>query len=261
MSTQVSPTNVRHVAFAGDWHGNAYYADRILQALPKQVQVVLHTGDFGYQYDPRMLNEYQASAEKAGVTIMFVDGNHENFDELDAYPVDPDLGVRVLRRNVWHLPRGFRWEWSGITFLALGGAPSVDKAWRNPGISWWPQETITQIDAHQATAGGRADVMVCHDTPAGYEIPGLLPPGTFPAEAYVEADAHRVLLRQIVDEVQPAFLWHGHYHSRYQRTVELGDSQLTITGLDCDGSSYERNIDVVDLVQLRQSLPVLALEG
>jgi hypothetical protein len=258
VNAQSFPLDVRHVAFAGDWHGISSYADRMLQTLPDEVQVVLHTGDFGYQFDPRMLDEYQASAEKSGVTIMFVDGNHENFDELGAYPIDPDLGVRVLRCNVWHLPRGTRWQWCGLEFLALGGAPSVDKAWRNPGTSWWPQETITQDDAHKAVAGGRADVMICHDTPAGYEIPGLMPPGTFPTVALVEADAHRELLRSIVDEVQPAFLWHGHYHSRYQQTVQISGSQLTITGLDCDGSTYEQNIDVVDLALLRRSLTARA---
>lgn len=249
------PTDIRHVAFAGDWHADTIYADQILESIRDRAQVVLHTGDFGYHFADLDLDAFQRSAERVGMKIMFVDGNHENFDRLLSYPIDPVSGVRMLRPDVWHLPRGFRWTWSGLRFLALGGAPSVDKAWRREGLSWWTQETITDADAYRAVEGGRADIMVCHDTPAGYDIPGLLPEGTFPAQAYVEAAEHRRLLRRIVDEVQPKFLWHGHYHSFYQDTVPLSEEALLVTGLNCNGSPPGENIHVVDLQALIPYLP------
>lgn len=240
--------NPRYVAFFGDWHGNLNFAKRAIDTLPGTVEVAIHTGDFGYNFNPDYLNAVNKSARQRGIVVMFVDGNHDNHEWLNLQPVDED-GVRRLRPRVWHLPRAFRWEWQGLKFLALGGAHSVDRQSRMPGVSWWAQETISNADAERAMWGGNADVMICHDTPAGHYIPGLAPPGMFPREEIEQAERHRELLRLIVDEVAPRYLWHGHYHVRY-RTESEG---VLITGLDCDSldpGAVARNMDVIDLKEL-----------
>lgn len=244
------PDDLRHVAFAGDWHADERFAEHQIARLPDEVEVVLHTGDFGYRFSPYYLNAVDRAATRAGVIVAFVDGNHEDFSVLhSAWPVDDD-GVRRLRPRVWHLPRGMRWEWSGLRFLALGGAHSVDRQHRVAGIEWWPQETITIEDALRACEGGPAEVMLTHDAPAGHHIPGLLPAGTFPSEEIAASDRHREVLRRVVDVVRPRAVWHGHYHSRY--TAET-DSGCVITGLGAEGRSseaFEANVDVVDLAEL-----------
>lgn len=242
------PEHVQHVALAGDWHGSLYFSKKVIESLPAEVDVLVHLGDFGYNFDDSYLNFVNKSARKQDIVVMFVDGNHENHDWLDRQPIDAD-GIRRLRPRVWHLPRGFRWEWMGVKFLALGGAHSVDRQSRMPGVSWWDQETISYKDAEDAMRGGLADVMICHDAPAGHFIPGLAPPGMFPYEEIAQADRHRELLGMIVDEVSPRYLWHGHYHSKY-RTESNG---VLITGLDCDSldpGAVDRNLDIIDLVDL-----------
>lgn len=238
----------RHIAMFGDWHGNLHFAKKAIEALPGHVEVAIHTGDFGYNFDDAYLNAVNKSARRKDIVVMFVDGNHENHEWLNAQPIDDD-GVRRLRPRVWHLPRGFRWEWCGLKFLAMGGAHSVDRQSRMPGVSWWKEETITMAQAGAAINGGDVDVMISHDAPAGHFIPGLAPSGMFPEAEINSANQHREVIRWIAESINVRYIWHGHYHSKY-RTESNG---VLITGLDCDSldsGAVERNIDIVDLSEL-----------
>ena len=61
-------------------------------------------------------------------TTLFVDGNHENFEKLNALPVHIWHGGKVhyVRPHVIHLMRGQVFEIGGLTFFAMGGAASHD---------------------------------------------------------------------------------------------------------------------------------------
>lgn len=242
------PEHAQHIAFLGDWHGSLHFAKKAIEELPAEIDVAIHTGDFGYNFDNSYLNAVNKSARQKDIVLMFVDGNHENHEWLNRQPTDAD-GVRRLRPRVWHLPRGFRWEWMGMKFLAIGGAHSVDRQSRMPGVSWWPEEHIGYMDAMEAVKGGDVDVVISHDTPSGHFIPGLAPPGMFPYSEIEQAEEHRVTLGEIVNQVNARYLWHGHYHSKY-RTESNG---VLITGLDCDSldpGAVERNRDIIDLAEL-----------
>lgn len=240
--------SARYVAFTGDWHGNLHFAKKAIESLPGNVEVVVHTGDFGYNFDDMYLNAVNKACRRKDIVVMFVDGNHDDSPWLNAQPVDDD-GVRRLRPRVWHLPRGFRWEWMGLKFLALGGAHSVDRQSRIPGVSWWEEEWITHREMETAMAGGSADVMISHDAPNGHHIPGLAPSSMFPEKELISADQHRHIVGVVAREIGVKYVWHGHYHSRY-RTESNG---ILITGLDCDShglGAVERNRDIVDLMEL-----------
>ena len=114
-----------------------------------------------------------------GANLWFIDGNHEDFSLLAELASRAVAGARVaVRPNIFHLPRGHRWQWHGRTWLACGGGVSLDKAARAEGSDWWPQEEITAQEAAMI-AGGPADVMVCHDCPSGvaHAFPGSRPGG------------------------------------------------------------------------------------
>lgn len=253
------PEHVDTAAVAGDWHGDTRYACRAIMAA-SSADFLLHTGDFGYWFRPDYLDALNRTAEFCDSIIAFVDGNHEDFDWLLAQPVDDD-GVRRLRERVWHLPRGFRWTWQGVRFLALGGAVSPDKDWRiaqqaaRPGDRcWWPQEQITDADVALAIAGGPVDVMICHDVPAG--VPGDAlgitgNPFGFDPAILAECDHHRGRLRRVVDEVSPSRLWHGHYHRRYSHALEtVGGNRCTVEGLGANNGTVADNLRVVRLADL-----------
>ena len=61
--------------------------------------------------------------ESLPFTILFVDGNHENFDRLNSFPVQTWHGgnVHMVRPSVIHLMRGQVFEIDGIKLFAFGG--------------------------------------------------------------------------------------------------------------------------------------------
>ena len=108
-------------------------------------------------------------------TVLFVDGNHENFDQLYRYPVKSWSGGRIheLRSNLYHLLRGEVFTLEDRTFFTFGGAKSTDKAQRWPGVSWWPQEEASaenfdnaakNLTAHDFTV----DYVITHTAPARF---------------------------------------------------------------------------------------------
>jgi hypothetical protein len=244
------------VAFAGDWHANTGYARRAIRhAAHLGAEVIVHLGDFGYEFAPAYLDRVTTALRNSGIELWFVDGNHEKFPVLSSFPIQAD-GRRRLTDRVYHLPRGFRWQWSGVSFLALGGAYSIDRAWRTPGVSWWPEEEITEGDIGNATAGGPVDVLVAHDCPTGVPIPGLEDSADrWPPMDLIKAVNHRLRVLRVVQAVQPRVVWHGHYHTSYDAEVDLGYGPVEVHGRDCDGQPLAQNLSVVDVASIAGRQP------
>ena len=241
------------IVVAGDWHGNEQWAVGVIEQLPRLLpgegrRIVLHVGDFGVW--PGLAGSLYLRAVKLALAavnaeLWFVDGNHEDHDQLDALARDctrEDGRVHVVN-GVHHLPRGHRWEWHGRTWLALGGATSVDSPARRQGFDWWPQEAIGQGDYFRATEPGTADVMVTHDCPAGVPLDLPKPPSWWAME---DAYRHRLLLGAVVSTVQPSWLVHGHYHLEHDTTIDTSFGPLRVTGLDRDGA-LRGNFRVLDV--------------
>lgn len=247
----MSNQEVQKIAFAGDWHANKMWAvQAILFAASHGADTIIHLGDYGYDFDPTFRGVVNDALEETDLTLQFVDGNHEDFSWLLSQPVQED-GRRQISDRVYHLPRGYRWEWDGVTFLALGGAFSVDRQWRVLGDSFWIEETITPEEVKLACEGGLVDVLVSHDCPSGVLIPGLERNTPYlPAEALHYAKNHRIRLRDVVDEVQPLSVWHGHYHIPYETRTDFGYGPVAVMGLGMDGEVMHHNVTVVDLTLL-----------
>ncbi|WP_096303531.1 hypothetical protein [Jatrophihabitans sp. GAS493] len=132
--------------------------------------------------------------------------------------------------------------------MALGGAISVDRKLRVQGKSWWPQETLSAADLATASEDGPVDVMVTHDAPAGTRIPGIHEgsDSKWPADAIADSRCHRHQLLQVVADVRPTHVWHGHYHVEYVDTLPWDDgTTTTVHGLDCDDSHWSRHLMIV----------------
>ncbi len=133
-------------------------------------------GDFGLVWrDPPSEGEARRLdwLEAQPWTTLFVDGNHENFDLLYAMPEVPWHGGRVheVRPHVLHLMRGERFEIGGHSFFVVGGAHSIDREWRTPQVSWWPQEVPSEEErqriARRAKTLGNVDYVLTHCPPTG----------------------------------------------------------------------------------------------
>lgn len=75
-------------------------------------------------------------------TTLWIDGNHENFDILNEYPVTSWNGgfVHKITDSVIHLMRGQVFNIQGKKFFTFGGARSEDREYRVRNVSWWEEE-------------------------------------------------------------------------------------------------------------------------
>lgn len=246
----------RRILVAGDWHGDIAWSEAVVRMLPRLLpdespRIVLHAGDFGIwpgRAGEKFLFRLDRALAEVDAVCWFVDGNHEDIPQLHKLAGDPDTTepVAVRERITW-LPRGHRWTWHGRTWLALGGARSVDRKIRiDRQYRWWPEEAITDAQAARAIAGGPADVMLCHDAPSS--VPLRLPP---PDPGWTSADLalsdrHRERLQEVVDHVRPSHLLHGHYHLHHETTVEMAHGPVRVTGLNRNDSLFG-NYEVIDV--------------
>lgn len=250
MTNVAFPESPDRVLLAGDWHSNTPRAvDLVRIASAKGCDVAVQLGDFGFwvpdRRTTRHLDRINEACVENEVIVLWVDGNHEDHATLNSIPVSPE-GFRRIRSHIIHLPRGFRWKWGGDTWLALGGAHSVDTFMRKEGVSVWQEEHISEDDALRAIEGGPVDVMITHDCPDNVDIPGLT--AQFPDHELYRADVHRQTLGRVVDTVQPYVLFHGHYHVSYTaRRPRPGGGDTLVRGVADDMSPLRDNYTVIEL--------------
>ncbi len=166
----------------GDTHGEEQrflYMDSIIDKTLKANDKLFITGDFGYvftdSYRERRFLDFMA--EKPYM-ILFVDGNHENFELLKEFPEEEWCGgkVRVIRRDcenkpkIIHLMRGQVFTIEDKRIFAFGGACSVDRYMRTPYRTWWPQELPNDEELKEAVANlqkvdNHVDYIVTHTGP------------------------------------------------------------------------------------------------
>jgi len=148
------------IYFIGDLHGGEANEMPFLNStkFPEQKQmtrndVLIQTGDFGMYWsypDTKYFKReehYLNWIAKRNYTFLFVDGNHENFNIINALPTKQLFGglVHFDRRKcgcIYHLIRGEVYTINNKKCLAIGGATSNDKEHRTLDISYWEQETL-----------------------------------------------------------------------------------------------------------------------
>lgn len=234
---------------AGDFHCDLNHAGYISQIAKNQdISRIVQVGDFGYwphtspEYVPRM----DETLAKRGQTLVWIPGNHENYDALyaleDVTERTPE-GFWKVAENIFYAPRGLRWTWDDTTFLALGGAHSIDKMMRlgleqrsgRPRTQWWPQELLTDEDVARAISGdGRVDVVISHDMPVGCDDVFTL------YKTDPEDHDNRRRVKRVVDHVRPKTLVHGHYHIKREMIYRTPDGwPVQIIGLDCNFNPHD----------------------
>lgn len=116
--------------------------------FPEQKQMtkndyVIICGDFGGVWNNSKEEIYWRKwLNEKKFTTLFVDGNHENFNLLNQYPIEYWHGGKVhkIMSSIYHLIRGQVFDINGYKIFTMGGAFSHDKEWRKEGESWWADE-------------------------------------------------------------------------------------------------------------------------
>ena len=256
---------------AGDWHGSYAQAEAAIfygtagLLGSERATAVVQLGDFGiWLGDEAYLDRLNSLLARKGLKLYFVDGNHENFPRLYEYPLAPD-GTRPVRENIFHLPRGYRLTWDDLQVLALGGAASIDRKYRRPGHSWWLEELITESDIQKSVAGGRADIMFCHDSPA--TAPNWVVDDAksqhfarmdFGEDMLQYTTEHRQRLARVTDEVRPRILFHGHYHRLMGGRYRHSDGTAArVLGLDEGGATPNKSCRLLSSDEVRTEIAEL----
>lgn len=157
----------------GDTHGlQDYYKLHIFAGKHPELtknDFVIIAGDFGGVWDSKTLAIDLKPYTMLPFTVLFVDGNHENFDLLETFPVEKWHGGKVhkIRPDIIHLMRGQVFEIEGKTIFTFGGATSIDKYMRREGVSWWSQElpTFEELDegfANLKRYNNKVDYIITH---------------------------------------------------------------------------------------------------
>ncbi len=129
----------------GDTHGQFNEFLRIDKKLTDG-DICIICGDCGLLFlNDESEQRFLDDIEKKNYTILFVDGNHENFPAIYSYPEEMWNGGRVhrIRKNVLYLCRGQVFTIEGKTFFTFGGGYSIDKYMRRENVSWWKEEMPT----------------------------------------------------------------------------------------------------------------------
>ncbi len=208
---------------------------------------VIICGDFGGVWNRDEESPQEAFnmdwLEDKPFTTLFVDGNHENFDRLNSYPVEEWNGGKVhrIRKSVIHLMRGQVFKLEGKTFFTFGGASShdidggildindpdyhkkrkkLDREWipyRINHISWWERELPNEEEMAEGvhnleTHGNNVDYIVTHCCASSSQA--ILSGGKY------KTDIATNYLEQIKRNVKYKKWFFGHYHDNKMVNAE-----------------------------------------
>jgi len=243
------------VGLLGDTHGNANVILASLKRFETQeVTQIFQVGDFGFwpgKHGQAFTSFVNTQLAQRGMTMYVTPGNHEDYTQINSWHVFED-GWKRARNNILVAPRGHRWEIDGVSFVSLGGAPSVDREYRlqvqrSTGYPvWWKEEDITREDMDKTMEGGYADVMLAHDAPFG--VPDIERRIAGNPMNFSDADLRyayegRKKMAEVVDVVRPKYFFHGHYHFKVENHIKTFNEDVTqVRGLAADGAFYSEGI-------------------
>lgn len=138
------------IYITGDIHGKI---ERFKNMQLTKDDIVIVLGDFGIPWNSDVQGDNNLKwLSEQPYTILFIDGNHEDFDMLYSFPKVEAYGgiVHILTDNIFHLMRGEIYTIAGKTFFCFGGATSVDRWWRTEHETWWKEENYNYMEALNA---------------------------------------------------------------------------------------------------------------
>jgi predicted phosphodiesterase len=263
---ELSMSEPTDLLLAGDTHGNTSHVRYLIDVAHRHgIDRIFQVGDFGaWEHVPdgrAFFDNVDKYARRRGVTVYWLDGNHDKTSLiLERYGNElDDEGFLRCRENVRYAPRGHRWTWGGVRFIALGGAYSVDKPWRvkeerakahalaekaarygsgkstdTTGTLWFPEEELTDAELAAALADPTpVDVMLTHDKPRAADP-------QWNRKDLAECWPNQDRIQAAVRALRPRLLVHGHLHYPYRDQIRSsGDAWTTVIGLDADPAAAD----------------------
>lgn len=238
------------IYITGDCHRN--YERFNTRCFPEQKEMtkddyVIVCGDFGGVWmkdepdrEEMMLMDW---LDCKPFTTLFVDGNHENFDRLYAYPVEEWKGGKVhrIRPSVLHLMRGQVFNIDGKRIFSFGGARSHDiddgilelddpfykvkkrqfdrewKLYRVNHLNWWKEEMPSEEEMKE----GRRNLLE-YDNTVDFIVSHCCASSTLAlfSGGLFKPDQLSAYFEEIRQSVHFKKWFFGHYHDNRNVTAE-----------------------------------------
>lgn len=230
---------------AGDAHGDLSFMQYIIEKAHEfNCWTIVQLGDFGYWGDfieqVFILNmDISRKLDKVVMPeILFIDGNHEHHIQLRKDIVNPNIFTQTnlpeylsnnIPTGIKYIPRGTIFKLGNKTCMGVGGAHSIDKNERQPGVDWFEEELITAEEFQSALRheSRKIDILFTHDVPTEFYLP-LYGIGQ-------ETNRNRRFISLITKWSRPDRMFCGHYHTNKKETICLEYQQDTVVQiLDCN---------------------------
>lgn len=186
------------ITFIGDVHGKTdQYQKKLRQKYEGQSTFQIGDMGLGFKNTPGLHKNIMTSGDHR-----WIRGNHD----------DPAVCRRAL---------GYAGDYGydpKFSMFYLGGAFSIDYAWRIPGKSWWSDEELSYpelVDAINIYTYNKPKIVATHEAPtaaATYMLTQVLG-GFRPEKLSCGTSRTSVALQQMFDAHQPEEWVFGHYHS------------------------------------------------
>lgn len=212
---------------------------------PGEGDYLIVCGDFGLLWSKGDELQYNLDwMSRLPFTILWVQGNHENYDMIAGYPIEFWNGgkVRKILDNIILLERGQVFVIDGKTFFTFGGASSHDvqggifdrndpdysdlikKAnrrglpYRVNHLSWWEQELPTEEEMQEGRenlqkVGYKVDFVITHCTSSGMQdlvMAKMRSLGYY--SCHSEYDRLTDYFSELEQKLQYRHWYCGHYH-------------------------------------------------
>jgi len=231
----------------GDWSKLMYGTTPFLKSLTSDDYIIV-CGDFGLWHDNPSEQWWFKVLTRKPYNILFVDGNHENYDRLnnEFETVEYHNGMaHKIADNIYHLMRGYMFNINGKKIFAFGGASSHDISdgildpndydtdrglrdkvallksenkylFRIKGISWWEQELPTESEMEFGLQtlkryGDKADIIISHCAPQSIASAISKQIWNTPELEYAP-DSLTEFFDRLKDDIEFDDWYFGHYH-------------------------------------------------
>ena len=204
-----------------------------LEELPIiQGDYLLILGDAGIVWDLEKYREVRDYYEGLPCLTLFLDGNHENFDLLDKYPVIEAFSGRVgkISDKIFHLRRGEIYTLLGKRFFVFGGGFSLKKLTNTSPVFVWDREMPSDDEYENGKM-----ILKENDFQIDYVLTHVAPTKFLDAISAPPLSEERKL-NDYLDEIDNRTVckhwFFGHYHKDidldkfscvYERVIQIGD--------------------------------------
>lgn len=225
--------DIKMIYITGDTHGDLTDSRLLDFTMYNKEDYVIILGDWGYGWNSHILKSFLSIDFPP--TILFIDGNHENYDHLNSLDEINMFGskVGVVKDGVYHLKRGELYTIEGKTFFCFGGARSIDKEYRTEGVSWWSDEEPSDEDFNHAldtlSKGNKFDYFLAHTCTLEIKNTfGYNPPMYDPTENYLSELVLKSHFKKFLFGHHHEFVLGENYIGLYKEILSLDDDGLKI---------------------------------